>query len=187
MKKKLLLLFSISCIALNGCVPVIIAGAGTGIAVEHKTIKQHFSDNEIEYKISNAIYEDKKIYNNNRIIVVVYRGEALLTGQAVNESYHQEVLTIAKNMSGVIKIYDQIEIAPTISLKQQTSDTLITTKIKSLILGKVGTGIIVTTENGTVYLMGTVTREKSDKATEIARTTSGVKKVVKIFNYIQNT
>jgi osmotically-inducible protein OsmY len=42
----------------------------------------------------------------------------------------------------------------------------------------------VVTEAGTVYLMGMVTRREADDATQIARTTSGVKRVVRVFEYI---
>ena len=41
----------------------------------------------------------------------------------------------------------------------------------------------VVTENGVVYLLGIVTRKEADDAVEIARTTSGVQKVVKVFEY----
>jgi osmotically-inducible protein OsmY len=42
----------------------------------------------------------------------------------------------------------------------------------------------VVTENGTVYLLGLVTRKEADDATNIARHVSGVKKVVRVFEYI---
>jgi len=42
----------------------------------------------------------------------------------------------------------------------------------------------VVTEAGTVYLMGMVTKREADDATQIARTTSGVKRVVRVFEYI---
>jgi len=42
----------------------------------------------------------------------------------------------------------------------------------------------VVTENSVVYLMGLVKREEANDATEIARTTSGVQKVVRVFEYI---
>jgi osmotically-inducible protein OsmY len=43
----------------------------------------------------------------------------------------------------------------------------------------------VVTERATVYLMGLVTKREADDATQIARTTSGVKRVVRVFEYIE--
>ena len=42
----------------------------------------------------------------------------------------------------------------------------------------------VVTENGVVYLLGLVRRKEAESAVEIARSTSGVKKVVKVFEYM---
>jgi osmotically-inducible protein OsmY len=35
-----------------------------------------------------------------------------------------------------------------------------------------------------VYLLGLVTRREADAATDVARTTSGVRKVVRVFEYL---
>ena len=43
--------------------------------------------------------------------------------------------------------------------------------------------IKVITENGTVYLMGTVNRDQADVAVDIARQVQGVQRVMKIFQY----
>jgi hypothetical protein len=43
------------------------------------------------------------------------------------------------------------------------------------------------TEAGVVYLLGMVTEAEADAATDLARTTSGVRKVVKAFEYCNST
>jgi osmotically-inducible protein OsmY len=42
----------------------------------------------------------------------------------------------------------------------------------------------VTTERGTTYLMGRVTQREATRATEIARTTPGVQRVVRVLEII---
>ena len=42
----------------------------------------------------------------------------------------------------------------------------------------------VVTENSVVYLMGSVSQKEAEDAVEIARNTSGVTKVVKVFEYL---
>ena len=64
---------------------------------------------------------------------------------------------------------------------------VITSKVKARFVDAATFGahhVKVITEAGTVYLMGLVTREEADKATELARTTSGVRKVIRVFEYI---
>ena len=45
------------------------------------------------------------------------------------------------------------------------------------------TRINITTVHRTVYLMGLLTREEAERVVEIARTVSGVEKVVRVFEY----
>lgn len=47
-----------------------------------------------------------------------------------------------------------------------------------------GTKVKVKTESGVVYLMGLVTRAEGSAAAETTRTTSGVTKVVTLFEYL---
>ena len=42
----------------------------------------------------------------------------------------------------------------------------------------------VVTERGTVYLMGRVTQREAQRATEVARSVGGVKRVVRVFEYL---
>ncbi|MGL4920503.1 MAG: BON domain-containing protein, partial [Plesiomonas shigelloides] len=68
-----------------------------------------------------------------------------------------------------------------------SNDTWITTKVRSQLLGsdKVkASNVKVTTENGEVFLIGKLTRAEADAATNIARNVSGVKRVVKVFDYV---
>jgi osmotically-inducible protein OsmY len=45
--------------------------------------------------------------------------------------------------------------------------------------------ITVVTEDGQVFLMGLVTRDEGELAVEIARNVSGVEKVIRVFEYVQ--
>jgi len=91
-----------------------------------------------------------------------------------------------RSVPKVSHVYDEIAIAAPSSLMSRSSDTVITSKVKTRMLAsdKVeGLNIKVVTENGVVYLMGLVKHQQGDAATEIARTTGGVQKVVKLFEY----
>ena len=73
-----------------------------------------------------------------------------------------------------------------VSSLARSNDAWISTKVKSrlsrddkLDASKIKGG----TENGVVYLMGLVSKSESDVATKIVSETSGVQKVVRVFEY----
>ena len=69
----------------------------------------------------------------------------------------------------------------------RSSDSIITSKVKTKMLSDQeisGLAVKVVTEKGVVYLMGLLTKSEAEIATNIARQTGGVQKVVKLFQYI---
>jgi osmotically-inducible protein OsmY len=73
------------------------------------------------------------------------------------------------------------------SFKERATDTLITGRLKaSLVDAKdlSASAFKVVTERGTVYLMGRVTQREADRATDLARNTSGVARVVRVFEIV---
>ena len=80
-----------------------------------------------------------------------------------------------------------MQVAGHSSLTSRSNDTLITSKVKARMIDAASVQanqIKVVTEASTVYLMGMVTQQEADAATQVARTTDGVKKVVRVFEYI---
>ena len=68
----------------------------------------------------------------------------------------------------------------------RTSDSWLATKVKSrLSLNDEldASRIKVITENGAVYLMGLLSKNESDIAAKVASETTGVQKVIRVFEY----
>ena len=85
------------------------------------------------------------------------------------------------------RIYNELEIAAPSSAMTRTSDTWITSKVKSFMLASPdiqGNRVKVVTENGVVYLMGLATREEAERVAAEAASTSGVQRVVKLFELL---
>ena len=47
------------------------------------------------------------------------------------------------------------------------------------------TRVKVITENGEVFLLGLIERSQAELAVDIARNTAGVRKVIKVFEYVE--
>ena len=188
MINKILVLLLVT-FSLQGCVFVAGAAAGAaGVAVvyDHRKLSSIMDDEKIANAIANQIKADQTLSDQTHIDVTCFNRVVLLTGEAPTADLRAQAETIAHNTPNVGRIYNEITIQGPTSSLTRTSDSWITTKIKSQMLAtkdlKSGT-IKVVTENGSVYLMGMVTRDQADMSVDIARQVSGVQRVVKIFQY----
>jgi osmotically-inducible protein OsmY len=87
----------------------------------------------------------------------------------------------------VKSVVNELQIAGPSSFASRSNDTYLTGRIKAAFVAAnqfSANDVKVVTEGGVVYLLGLVTRKEADDATELARSTSGVKKVVRVFEYI---
>jgi len=191
MKKINLLLILSLALSLQGC--FFIAGAAAGAAAiavvyDHRTINNILLDTDMANTISDRIKKIDVLRNDCHIAVTVFNHIVLLTGETPRAAWKQQAEDIAKSVSGVAKIYNQLTIQGPTSSLIRTSDSWITTKIKGEMLATEdlkSSTIKVVTENGVVYLMGIVKRDQADIAVDIARQVSGVQKVIKIFQYVE--
>ena len=94
---------------------------------------------------------------------------------------------VVREIRGVRRIYNELEISAPSSAMTRTSDAWITTKVKSWLLASSeieGTRVKVVTEDGVVYLMGLATREEAQRTADTAAGFSGVQRVVKLFELL---
>lgn len=174
---------------LSGCAVVAVGGAATAatVAVDRRTAGTQIEDQTIEVKIGQAFKNNQEIKDQAHLNATSYNTVVLLTGETPTDAMRQNALELVKAIDKVTHVYNEISIAAPSSLVARTSDSYITTKVKTkLFANKELTGIEVkvVTEKGVVYLMGIVHRAEAEIATEIARQTGGVQKVVKLFQYL---
>jgi osmotically-inducible protein OsmY len=84
-------------------------------------------------------------------------------------------------------VQNELVVGPVTDLGSRSNDSLITSKVKARFVEAAKfqiNHVKVVTEHGTVYLMGIVRHDEGDAAVEIARTTSGAQRVVKVFEYV---
>ena len=182
------LLFAVA-IFLGGCAAAVVGGAavGTSVAVDNRTTGDYVEDQNIKVKFTSLYYDNDDLSNNTHINVTSYNRQLLITGEVPNEQYKQQLSRIAQQIKNVRHHYNEVTFGQPSSFSSRTNDTYITSKIKGSVLSKMkelnGAQVKVVTENGSVFLMGLVNREQGNQITEIARTTRGVKKVIKLFEY----
>jgi osmotically-inducible protein OsmY len=183
-----LALVLVSAGALQGCAEALIVGgvaAGVVMAADRRQTEVMFSDQRIEFNAGSRI--DDALKGQGHVNITSYNYTALLTGEVPTAQAKADAEKAVTDVPNVKTVVNELQIAGTSSAASRSNDAYITSKVKSSFLGNEKfkpTDIKVVTEAGVVYLLGLVTREEADAATEIARGTGGVQKVVRVFEYI---
>lgn len=173
---------------LHGCTAALIGGAAAGgymVAEDRRTVGTMAEDEGIEIKASSRI--GNRFKEAIHVNVTSYNRTVLLTGEVPDAATKAEVERIARAVENVRGVYNELAIAGVSSYNVRSSDSLLTSKVKARFVdaGKFhALHVKVVTENSIVYLMGLVKKQEAQDATEIARTTSGVQKVVRVFEYL---
>lgn len=174
---------------LSGCAAALVGSGAVaaGTIIDRRTTGTQIEDQSIELKANQAINKDAELDEQAHINVTSYNTVVLLTGETPTDAMRQRTVDIIKSLEKVTHIYNELTIAAPSSMTSRSSDSIITSKVKTKMLSNQelsGLAVKVVTEKGVVYLMGLVSKREAELATDIARQTGGVQKVVKLFQYI---
>ena len=170
-------------------IAALFLGCSTKGDVADRSIGTKIDDRFLESLIERELAKKKALTKGSNINVAVFDGRVLLTGQVPNQQIFQLAEDIANSLSEVEKekISNHIKIMGPISLVSRSNDRWLTTKVRAKLLSNretSGSSLRVTCENGTVFLMGRVTQEKSELITSQVSKVFGVEKIVKVFTYL---
>jgi osmotically-inducible protein OsmY len=189
--KKLFYVASVCLISfyLQGCLLFAAgAGAATTAAVvhDHRTLQTITDDQNIEFTADNQINQDATLRKDTHIVVISFNHAVLLVGQVPDDATRTKVQAMVQALPKVTRVYNQLTVSPPTAPEVRSNDVWITAKVKTQMVStkNLHSGQIkVVTENGTVYLMGIVTKPQANMASDVARRVNGVKSVVMLFEY----
>jgi osmotically-inducible protein OsmY len=172
---------------LSACAPMIVGGAvmGSFVATDRRTTGTQVEDEGIELRSANRIRENlgERVHVN----ITSYNRQVLLTGEAPTTKDKALIEQLVSKVENVRAIVNEIGLTGNASLTQRTNDTITTGRVKAgLVDAKdlFANAFKVVTDRGTVYLMGRVTQREANRATDIARSTPGALKVVRVLEII---
>jgi osmotically-inducible protein OsmY len=184
-------IFAITCVALvpfmSGCEAILIGGAvatGVMVAEDRRTVGTMTEDEGIEQKASSRIAEKVK---DAHINVTSYNRLVLLTGEVPTEAAKADAERIARAVENVRSVFNELRVGGNSAMQARTNDSVLTSKVKGRFVDArkfSPVHVKVVTENSVVYLMGMVKKQEATDAAEITRTTGGVSKVVRVFEYL---
>lgn len=172
---------------LGGCVVAAVGGAAAGglmVSEDRRTIGTMTEDQGIELRTSSRL--DDKL-RSAHVNVTSYNRQVLLSGEVPNAGARDEAERITRGVDNVRGVFNELQVSGNSSLTVRSNDSYLTSKVKARFLDGQKFSplhVKVVTENSVVFLMGLVRRAEADAATEVARTTSGVQKVVRLFEYL---
>ena len=172
---------------LGACAPILMGGAvmGSLMATDRRTTGTQVDDEGIELRAASRLRE--KLGERGHINVVSYNRQVLLTGEMPSAQDKQLAEQVVSRVENVRVIVNDLGIQANTTFSQRSSDVLITGRVKAALVDAkdlFANSFKVVTERGTTYLMGRVTQREANRATDIARSTSGVLKVVRVLEII---
>ena len=172
---------------LSACAPLLFSGAAVGVlmATDRRTSGAQIEDEGIELRSASRIRDS--LTDRVHVNIASYNRQVLLTGEVPTADDRQLVEQTVSRVDNVRAVVNELAVMGNTSLAQRSSDALVTAKVKaSMVDAKdlFANAFKVVTERGTTYLMGRVSQREADRATEIARGTSGVQKVVRVLEIV---
>ena len=173
---------------LEGCVEaVVIGGAATGafVAADRRQPEVVAGDERVGITALSRIGDryGERVHVN----VTSYNYNVLLTGEVPDNQVKAGIEKLVLEIPQVKGALNELQVAGPSTLASRGNDTYLTGRVKGAFVTEnkfQANHVKVVTEAAVVYLLGLVTRKEADDATAIARSTSGVKKVVRSFEYL---
>ncbi|MEM6483673.1 MAG: BON domain-containing protein [Pseudomonadota bacterium] len=177
--------------ALAGCTTLLVAFGSEEIKDDpgERTFYQRLADETIETKAIVNLHAADDGYDDAHLVVQSYNGYVLVAGQVPTETLRQKTNDVVRKIRDVRRIYNELEVAAASSAITRAADKWIASKVKTFLLtGRrtPGLRVKVVTENGVVFLLGLVTREEAERIANSAANVSGVQRVVRLFEYIDD-
>jgi osmotically-inducible protein OsmY len=167
--------------SLQGC--GTMAG-GAPATNENRTMSAATDDSAIVARIETRL--PALVDNSSHVTVTSFNRKVLLTGEVRDEEMKAALEREVGRIDGVQSVANEVEVAAASNILSRSNDALIAAKVVASLIPdrnlSVNT-IKVVVERGVVYLMGRVTQGQGEIAGQIASGVSGVRKVVKVFDY----
>lgn len=173
--------------ALQGCVPIVVVGAGAGVLMgsDRRTSGSYLEDTRIESRAAKLIYNQYK--DSVHVNVTSFNRQVLLTGEVPSEADKSGVANLVNSEPNIKSISNELVVSALSSFTARSNDSLLTSNVKLRFLSNKifqPDHVKVVTEANVVFLMGLVYHKEADAATEIARNSKSVDRVVTLFEYL---
>ena len=180
----------VALLVLQACAAAVVGGTTAAVtAHDRRSAGAVLDDQTLEVQVRDQIYASPEIGEETHLKVEVYKRIALLMGETDTEEHRELAGRLAGEVKWVERVVNELTVQPAVGAGGRFNNSWMTAKVDTALLtnnpvpGFDATRIKVVSSDGTVYLMGVVSRKEGDAVAEVARNVSGVQRVVKVFSY----
>ncbi len=190
MKFKYIVMAAVLTTSLPGCIPIVATGAAVGVTstIDRRSYGTQIEDSTIETRLSNQL--SNNLIGAARTSVTSFNRIVLITGQVPTEDWKNRAGQLVSTIQNPVRgVYNELAVGPRVPFSTQTSDTYLTSAVKTRLLnakGVSGNQVKVVTENSVVYLMGVLTQSEANVASAVAAATGGVARVVMLAEIVSS-
>lgn len=181
-----LAILAVAAMPLSGCVLPLLAGTAAGgytLATEHRSPEQLARDAGIG-AAAHKYWADASSDLARDVNATVYDGELLITGLVPNQDMKDAAERLARQIDGVKKIDNFVQVGPPTNLAQDARDNYVSNALRAQLLTDPqvrSSNYTVHTENGIVYILGYARNApERDRVLGYARNLSNVDRVVSL-------
>ncbi len=173
--------------SVSGCVPLLIGGTviGTGlVTTDRRTTGAQVEDESIEFRAASRV---RDLATLGHVNVTSYNRTLLVTGEVPGEHEKAAVGQAMAGVENVRSVVNELGVGQNSSIGSRSTDALLATKVKATLVDAKDLqahAYKVVSERGIIYLMGRVTEREAARGAELARSVSGVQKVVRVFEIL---
>ena len=173
--------------AITAACAVVGCSTFTGSEPGVRTPGEAFDDQIIEHLAKKEIHNADPALADANLVVVSHNGIILLAGAVPRDDLKSKAQNAVETLSRVRRVHNELEIGDNISIADRSRDSWLTSQVKTKMIWHPGVDadrINVTTYHRVVYLMGRIPRDQADGAVDAAQDVRGVRKIVKVFEYV---
>ena len=178
----------VMCLGLASCAAPLMFGGVLGtamVASDRRTTGIQLEDEGIEQRGASAMTEN--FGSKEHINITSYNRQVLITGEVSNDTVRRQAEQLLSRVQNVRAVVNELVVGPTSTTSDRANDAVLVAKVKAAMIDSedVFANVFkIVSERGTVYMMGRVTQREAQRATEVVRGVSGVKRVVRVLEYI---
>lgn len=154
-----------------------------------RSFADSIDDQRLRGRIIGHILNDPELQDRSHINVTVFHGVVLLTGEVRSREAGRRLARFAESRDAVRRVHNELVIADLSSVMARSRDNVMQSSARTRIRllrepeGFDHRRVLVRAERRRLYLLGSVSREEAEAITEAVRRISGVREVVRLFDY----
>jgi osmotically-inducible protein OsmY len=178
---------------LASCSSVIASATGpepVGRQQGTRTLSMRLEDSSIERTAEINMYKADPRFREANVNFVSFYGSVLIAGQVPSEELRAKAEDIVRQIAEVRHVHNELTVGEASYYLERSTDGFISTRIRTTLTleeAYPASRTKIFTVGGVVYLLGRLTASEADHAVTLIKKVSGVKKIIKLIDYLPAT